>query len=47
MESPQQESDTTETEIPDTEANSEEPALPETTEQEIPMRLRTRIIQQK
>ena len=34
MESPQQESDTTETEIPDTEANSEEPALPETTEQE-------------
>ena len=34
MESPQQESDTTEAEIPDTEANSEEPALPETTEQE-------------
>lgn len=34
MESPQQESDTTETEIPDTEANREEPALPETTEQE-------------
>lgn len=34
LESPQQESDTTETEIPDTEANSEEPALPETTEQE-------------
>ena len=34
MESPQQESDTTETEIPDTEANNEEPALPETTEQE-------------